>query len=418
MTFAYLTTPLLGIVDTAVVGRLGDAALLGGLASGAIAFDVVFTTFNFLRSGTTGLVAQANGRSDGTEERAVLLRSMVIAFVSGLMIVACLPLLVGFGKWFMAAERNVLDALALYLGIRGLSAPFALGNYAILGYVLGRGEGATGLGLQILLNGANIVLSIMFGLHLGYGLEGVAWATVCAEVLAFACGAALLAFRSGDWPSWREVFVRSRFARLASLNFDIMVRSFVLLGAFALFTRQGAQIGTVTLAANALLMNFFMIGGFLLDGFATAVEQLAGKAVGAANRQNFQRSVRLTLYWGLAIAVVLSVGFLVVGEQLIALLTTEPSTISEARRFLPMAAFTALTGVVAFQMDGVYIGATWSRDMRNMMLLSFALYLVLLALLVPQYGNYGLWLALHLFLLARGITLFARMPANMRETFG
>jgi MATE family multidrug resistance protein len=188
MTLAFLTTPLLGLVDTAVVGRLGDAALLGGLAIAAILFDLVFTTFNFLRSATTGLVAQAMGRGDPVEEQAVFWRSLMISVAAGVLIIAATPLLLAAGLAFMGAQGEVAAAASTYLVIRALSAPAALANYAILGYVLGRGMGGTGLLLQSVINGTNIILSIWFGLGLDYGLEGVALATVIAEITGCAMG--------------------------------------------------------------------------------------------------------------------------------------------------------------------------------------------------------------------------------------
>lgn len=297
MTLAYLTTPLLGLVDTAVVGQFGDAALLGGLAAGALAFDVVFTTFNFLRSGTTGLVAQAFGRGDELEEQAVFWRAVLVAAVAGVVLAALAPLVAAAGQWFMGAEPRVNQAMDTYIRIRMLAAPFSLINYAVLGYVLGRGEGALGLLLQVVLNGINIVLCIVLGLELGWGVAGVAWATVSGEFIAMLFGLAIVArrFRAAPPLPRRRILDIAAFGRMMSLNRDIMIRSFSLLAAFALFTRQGAQFGTVTLAANAVLMNFFLVAGYFLDGFATAAEQLAGRAIGARAAASFRRAVRLTL---------------------------------------------------------------------------------------------------------------------------
>ncbi len=420
MTLAYMTTPLLGIVDTAVVGQLGDAALLGGLAAGAIIFDVVFATFNFLRSGTTGLVAQAFGRRDTLEEQAILWRAVLVGAVCGLVLLLAAPLIAAAGVWFIAGEARVSEALSTYVLIRLVGAPPALINYAILGYVLGRGESGIGLGLQLILNVTNIVLSIALGLSLGWGLEGVAWATVIGETLAMAIGLAFVMRRFRRTPPMRRGALRDTVALKAMfvLNRDIMIRSFVLLGAFALLTRAGAQLGTLTLAANAVLMNFFMLAGYLLDGFATAAEQIAGRAVGARYKPAFMRAVRLTALWGFAFSGVIALLFLAFGEWLIALVTTAPEVRTEAARYLVWAALTAVAGVLAFQMDGVFIGATWSRDMRNMMLLSFLLYVVALQVLGSAFGNHGLWAALHVFLIARGLSLAAIVPSRARRTFG
>jgi Na+-driven multidrug efflux pump len=196
-----------------------------------------------------------------------------------------------------------------------------------------------------------------------------------------------------------------------------MIRSFVLLAAFALFTRQGAQFGTLTLAANAVLMNFFLVGGYFLDGFASAAEQLAGRAIGAGSRRAFTRAIAITTVWGFALSGMATAIFLAFGRDLVGIVTTAGDVRAATVPFIPWAAFTAMSGVLAFQMDGVFIGATWSRDMRNMMLLSFAAYLLALYFLAPSFGNHGLWASLHVFLLVRGASLLSRLKVKLRDTF-
>ncbi|MDF1608794.1 MATE family efflux transporter [Hoeflea sp. YIM 152468] len=420
MTLAFLTTPLLGLVDTAVVGRLGDAALLGGLAIAAILFDLVFTSFNFLRSATTGLVAQAMGREDPCEEQAVFWRSLMIAVVAGVAIIAATPFLLSAGLAFMGAKGDVAAAASTYLLIRALSAPAALANYTILGYVLGRGMGGTGLFLQTVINGTNIVLSIWLGLGLGYGLQGVALATVIAEITGCVTGFWIIhrRFEKPHRPTWKQVIDRTSIKRLMALNGDIMIRSFALIAAFAWFTRLGTGFGDTTLAANAILMNFFMVAGYYLDGFATAAEQISGRAIGARNRQAFTRAVKLTLLWGFGLAGFTTVFFLVFGSTVVAWMTTLETVRVEAGSYLFWAALTALSGVLAFEMDGVYIGATWSRDMRNMMLVSLALFIGLSVALTGLWGNLGLWISLNIFLAARGFTLLALLPRRTHQAFG
>lgn len=419
MMLAYLTTPLIGVVGTAVVGQFGDAALIGGLAAGAIVFDVVFATFNFLRSGTTGLVAQAFGRGDRPEEQAVFWRALALALVAGVALTLLAPLFVVAGIWFLDAEPAVNAALESYVLVRLLGAPLALGNYVVLGYVLGRGEAMLGLVLQIVLNGTNIALCFHLGLDLGWRIEGVAWAAVFAELAAFVVGMAMLAarFRRRGWVSVARIADLRAFLAMLSLNRDIMIRSFSLLAAFALFARQGAQFGTLTLAANAVLMNFFLVAGYFLDGFATAAEQLAGRAIGARDGLAFSRAVRLSTVWGFGLAFATTAALLLFGDAFIAIVTTAPDVRSVAAIYLPWAAFTAVSGVLAFAMDGVFIGATWSRDMRNMMVLSFAVFFVALLTLGAAFGNHGLWAALHLFLLVRGFSLLAVLPHRARATF-
>lgn len=419
MTLAYLSTPLLGLVDTAVVGRFGDAAIIGGLAVGSIIISLVFTTFNFQRSGTTGLAAQAVGAGNEKEKQAIFLRALLLALVFGLATILLAPVLLTVGLWFMEPGVDVENATRTYFNIRVWSSPFALVNYAILGWLIGLGRAGLGLAVQTLLNGSNIILSIALGLGLGYGIAGVAWATVFAELITAVAG--MMICRSlmnrNIRPSRQRILDPSALKRLVNLNGDIMIRSFVLLTAFAFFTAQGAKLGELTLAANAILMHFMMIGGYFLDGLATAAEQIVGRAVGARYRPAFVRGVQLTFLWNGLLALALFILFLVTGGWLIDVMTTNEEVRVAARSFLIFAALTPITGFPAFQLDGIYIGATWSREMSRMMLLSFAIYLLSWFLVLQNWGNTGLWLALHVFFVSRGITLGMRLPPKMRQTF-
>lgn len=419
MTLAYMTTPLIGIVDTIVVGRFANAALLGGLASGAIAFSIVLATFNFLRSGSTGLVAQAIGAGDTREEKLLLLRFLSLAMIAGFLLLIASPLINRACLYFMKPAADVAAAMSTYLVIRFLSAPAALSNYAILGYVLGRGEGQAALMLQVVLNGMNILLSVYLGLVLDWGIAGVAWGTVGGETAALMVGLFIVSRRLSlrTLPSMEQIIDLTAVRRMGEINGDIMIRTFSLLAAFAVFTRQGAQIGTAQLAANAVLINFFMLAGYVLDGFATAAEQLIGRAVGALYLPAFDRILKLTAGWGFAMAILMAALFWGFGPWLVALMTASPDTRTLAGEFLPWAALTPVTGVLAFQMDGVFIGATWSRDMRNMMVVSLAAFLAVLPLLVTQFGNHGLWAAFHIFLVVRGFSLLAFVPFRRRRYF-
>jgi len=420
MTLAFLTTPILGIVDTAVIGQFGDAALIGGLAVGAIIFDIVFTTLNFLRSGTTGFVAQAVGREDEREQQAVFWRAIILAAGLGLALLLLAWPIRELGILLMDPGPGVAEATRTYVTIRMFAAPFSLINYSVLGLLLGQGRAVPALLLQTLLNGINIVGSIWFGLHLGWAIEGVAFGTILGEATAAIVGFLyiLRGFDRAHAPAWSHVFERVEFLRLVSVNRDIMIRSFALLAGFSLFTRTGAQFGAVVLAGNAILMNFFMIAGYYLDGFATAAEQIVGRAIGANHQPAFWRAIKLTILWGFLLAGFTSVVVLVFGGPVIDIMTTAEGVRETAKAYLPWAALTAVMGVLAFQMDGVYIGATWSRDMRNMMLASLALMVALLFTLVPVFGNHGLWFALNAFLGARGLTLLANLPRKARGVFG
>lgn len=419
MTLAYLSTPLLGVVDMAVIGRLGDAALLGGIALGGIIFDLVFTTFNFLRSGTTGLTAQAVGGRNEEEIKATLLRALVIAFVGGLAVMALNVPLLKVGLWFLGGSDDVQAATERYFDIRLFSAPFLLANYAILGWFIGLGRAGTGLLLQLVLNGLNIVLSVFFVIGLSWSVEGVALATVLSEVAATLVGGFLVLAhaKGGAWPAATVIFDRRLLMRMMAVNRDIMIRSFTLLYAFAFFMARSADQGDTMLAANALLEKFIMVGAFFLDGLATAAEQLAGRAVGARYRPAFDRTLKLTALWSFALAGLLALLFWALGPTMIAFMTTAPEVRLGAETYLVWAVLTPLFGVLAFQMDGVFIGATWSSTMRNMMLLSLALYLAAYYSLFPLLGNHGLWLAFLLFFGIRGLTLLAACRKRAAETF-
>jgi len=419
MTLAYCTTPLLGLVDTGVVGRFGDASLLGGLAVGAIIFDMLFSTFNFLRSATTGLVAQAMGAEDEEQERVVCIRSLIIALIIGLVILALSPFILNFAIWMMSLPPAVAEATKIYFSIRVISAPLTLLNYSVLGWLLGMSRARTGLMLQLILNGTNIVLSLILGLYWQWSLAGVAWATVAAEAVAAVIGLVLfikMTHHQGKI-DWARVFHRQQLMRLMAVNGDIMIRSFCLLFAFVFFTAQGAQFGETTLAANAVLMNFVMVAGFLLDGFATAAEQIVGRAIGARYRPAFESGVRLTLIWGFILASFVTLLFFIFGPWLIDILTTNEDVRRIARVYMFWAALSAIIGLLAFQMDGIYVGATWSADMRNMMLLSLLVFFGVWYFASPVMGNHGLWLSLQVFFGVRGISLLMKLPVKVRQTF-
>lgn len=419
MTLGYVTTPLLGLTDTAVIGRTGEAAALAGLAIAAALFDLLFGSLNFLRASTTALVAQAQGRGDGDELFAVFWRSMALSVGFGLLILALSPLIISGGLAMMGAEGGVATAAATYIAIRIIAAPLTLSNFTLLGFVLGRGLGSVGLGLQILLNGINIVMSILLGLTFGWGIAGVAWGTVIGETVAALAGLAFVFRRYGPaaMPRLAMLTDTAKLRELFHLNRDILIRTFSLITAFTVMTRVGASFGPVTLAANAVLLNFFMISSFYLDGIATAAEQIAGQTIGARYRPGFERAVKLTGIWSLGLALASLAFFLGLGESIIGFITTAQEVRIVADLYLPYAALTALTGALAFQMDGIFIGATWSREMRNMMIVALTGYLATLAALVPSFGNHGLWIALNVFLALRGLLLLSRLKPKLDQTF-
>ncbi|MET4754626.1 MATE family efflux transporter [Bradyrhizobium sp. RT11b] len=419
MMVASITTPAVGLVDAAIVGRFGDAALVGGLAAGAVVFDVIYVSFNFLRSGTCGLVAQSFGMGDASEERAVLLRAFLVAALSGVTLLLLAPLIAAFSEWFMNADPLLSAAMDTYIRIRLISAPATLTNYTILGYFVGRAEIGMTLFLQLLLNGANIVLSAYFGIYLGGGVAGVAWGTTCAEGVVMAVGMFVLARRFLSMPtiSLEHTFQGAAIRSMFKLNADIMIRSVVIMGAYFVFMRQSAQLGTLNVAANAVLMHFLVFAIYLVDGFAIAAQQLVGRAIGAGDKRAFLHAVRLTAGWAFAVAGIGSVLVFPFGEAFVNAITKAPDVRAEAVFYLPWAVFTAPSGALAFQMTGVFIGAGWSRDMRNAMLMSFAAYIIALFAFGKMFGNQGIWAAYHIFLFIRGVSLLSLMCRRIRIHF-
>jgi MATE family multidrug resistance protein len=415
---ANLTTPLLGLVATAAIGRLGEAPLLGGVALAAIVFDGIYWLFGFLRMGTVALTAQALGAGDAAEQRAVLSRALLIAAVIGVALLLLQAPLAAITSDLLGGSSAVRQAAETYFFVRIWSAPFTLGNLTLIGWLTGIARATTALALQIAINSINIVLTALFVLRLDFGIAGAALAAVLAEAIGFAAGLAvawrLLGGRFETAPA--IVLRRNELIRMLAVNRDIMVRTACVIGAFAFFAAQGARAGDTALAANAVLHNFVLIGSFFLDGMATAAEQLCGRSVGARDRTAFVHATRLALGWGVGFGIACTGVFLAVGPALIALMTTNPEVQRFAAEFLPFAAVAPVLGALAYTFDGVFIGATWARDMRNLMLTAFALYLATWWAL-RGYGNAGLWVAILVFLAARGALQAVRYPALVRATF-
>ncbi|MDO8420779.1 MAG: MATE family efflux transporter [Parvibaculum sp.] len=401
-----ISVPLLGLSDTIIIGRIPDPAALGGVALGATIFNFAFWGFGFLRMGTTGLTAQALGARDAEAISAHLGRALLVALVIGCGLIALQwPIaVVAFG--LLRGSSAVQTYGHEFFNVRIWSAPFTLINFALLGWFIGRQKAKTALGLQLFMNLLNIALNLIFVLALGWGVKGVAAGTVIAE-----CAAALL----GLYIAWRNVdlahWTRARLldaheiARMIALNRDIMLRTFCLIFAFAFFTAQGARSGDVTLAANAVLGQFIAFSAFLLDAFCAATEALVGEAVGARNRTNLRRIVALSCLWAGLTAVALTLLLVGAGPALIDILTVSPDVREAARHYLPWAAAIPVLAVWCFLLDGIFIGATRSVEMRNAMAQALVIFLASWWVLVPPFGNHGLWAALTIFYVARSLTL-------------
>ena len=406
------TVPILGAVDTAVVGQLGAAAPIGAVGLGAIVLVSIYWVFGFLRMGTTGLVAQARGAGDVAETGALLTRALMIAFAAGATMIAA-QAGIFWAAFRIAPASAEVEALARsYLAIRIWGAPAAIAGYALTGWLIAMERGRAVLMLQLFTNGVNVVLSVGFVLGLHWGVPGVALGTLIAEWSGLAMGLLLCraAFAGAQWRDWARVFDPEKLRRMAAVNGDIMIRSVALQGCFTAFMFLGAGFGDVALAANQVLLQFLEVTAYALDGFAFAAEALVGQALGHRALGELRAAALLTSKWGLGFAAALSGAFLLAGPAIIDVMTTSEEVRAAARHFLPWLVAAPLVSIAAWMLDGIFIGATQTRDMRNAALASVAVYALAVAALTPLIGNHGLWAGILILNVTRGITLGLRYP--------
>jgi len=403
-----ISVPLVGAVDTAVVGRLPEPQAIGAVALGALIFSFLFWGFGFLRMGTTGFVARAFGANDQQALGDTLLRVFLLAFAFGLITILLGQPLIGLSLRLLDSSVEVELLTRYYAEIRIWSAPATLCIYVFTGIFIGMQKTMHAFVLQLLLNISNVGLDLLFVIEFGMGVEGVALATLIAEYFAAACGFILLrgplasALRKIDWSRLLE---RTALLELMHANGNIFIRTLCLVFSFAYFTAQGAKMGEVVLAANAILMHLLSIMAYGLDGFAHAAEALTGSAYGAGKRAEFSRAVKLTNIWAGSMAVLVGLAYFYYGESILRLFTNIETVVDTALIYLPWMIISPLISVWGFQFDGIFVGVGYTREMRNAMLISMLLYLALLSLLVPYWGNHGLFLALSLFMVIRSLTL-------------
>ena len=409
---AGLSTPLLGLVDLAVIGQHAGADSIGAIAIAALIFSFLYWGFGFLRMGTTGITAQAFGAANKAEIGATLGRALMIALVAGSLLCLCAGPVKTAALFLLGADAEVNVLVAHYFDIRIFSAPATLMHYAAVGWFLGLGSMRMALILQIVLNLTNLILDAYFVLVLDLGVAGVAAGTLIAEWFAtfIALGLALRRMRQRGyrWPRG-TLLSRDAFVRLMSLNRDIMIRSLALIFVFAWFTQAGARAGATVLAANAILLQFVSTAAYFLDGFAHTVETLAGRAIGARDRAGLLRVITVSTHLALVTALAASVFIWLAGESLLAIMTTDDATRLAAIEFLGWAALSPLLGVFAFQLDGLFIGATQGVAMRKAMVSSTLGFLLLWWLLLP-WGNHGLWAALCANYIWSAIALARHLP--------
>jgi multidrug resistance protein, MATE family len=415
-----LSIPLMGAVDTAVMGHLPDPAYIGAVALAATVFNFVYWSLGFLRMGTTGFAAQALGAGDPLEVRAALFRPLLIAGAIGIVfILVQIPI----GKaafWLLGGGSDVTALAKRYYAIRIWSAPAAFANYVLSGWLLGMQRARATMALQVALNGINAVLAILFVIGLGWGISGVASATLTAEWLSVAIGFGLAWHPLKDAHTERRLSLiylldRTALASLFRVNGNIFLRTIGLLFAFSYFTRLGARMGDLTLAANSVLMQFQAFMAYGLDGFANAASAIVGSAVGSRDGDQFRQAVRVTTIWAAGVALLASLAYLLIGRDLIDLMTNQASVRDAAEHYLPWMIASPLVSFWCFQLDGIFLGATSTVEMRNAMVVSVTAFLASTLIFIPLWGNHGLWLSLLIFMAARGATLGAYYPRLARR---
>lgn len=419
---ANAAVPLLGLVDTAVIGHTGNAAALGAIALGSLIFSFIYWGFGFLRMGTSGFTAQAAGAGDQVEVRNAFTRALLLGVAIGAVLVIAQYPLSSLAFWLLEGSAAVEQSARDYMHIRIWGAPATLGTYAIIGTLVGLGKTRVLLWLQLLLNGLNLLLDIVFVVVLDWGVRGVALGTLIAEWISFVLGCVLLfkslhpdASTKDIFFHWGKILDRTALINTLKTNSDIMWRTLFLLTGFGWFANGGAQFGDVTLAANHILLQLISFSAFFLDGFAFALESLVGKTIGARNRPLFDRAVIISTQIAAACALGLMALILLFGSSAINALNPLIAIQQEAQTYLPYAAIYVLLSFVAFQLDGIFIGATRSRAMRNASLFSLLVFLAAVWLLAPLAGNHGLWIAFIIYVVARAVCLGIYFPSLQKS---
>ena len=422
---ANASVPLLGLVDTAVIGNIGSITDLGAIAFGALIFSFVYWSFGFLRMGTTGFAAQASGAGAEQEVRAVLGRALLIALCLGVVLIL-IQWPIGLAAFSLLDGSAPVEAVAQqYFDIRIWGAPATLATFALMGLLIGLGKSRTLLIVQLFLNGLNILLDVWFAGILGWGASGIALGTVIAEWTTVLL-AGWLVYRTLNerklltevfWPK-AKIMDLSALLKTASANLDIMLRTLILVFSFAFFINQTAKFGDTVLAGNHILLQLIAFSAFFLDGYAFVVEALVGGAIGAKRSDVFDLAVRRSTVLALITAILLASVIALVGDIAVMLMTDISSVRLAANQLLPFAALYVLFSFAAFQLDGIFIGASFARQMRDAAALSIVVYFIAWWALSDQHGIQGLWGAMIIYVVARAVALLLFYPSLRRSVRG
>lgn len=406
-----ITIPLLGMVDLALLGHLKlDAEIyIGAIALGTMIFNFVYWGFGFLRMGTTGFAAQAYGERNFQNSILILSRAMLVALIIGFALILLQYPIAELSFMLVDGSERVESIASQYFYIRIWAAPATIGLYAFMGWFLGMQNSKIPMVLALVINIVNIIFNVLFVYGFGMKSDGVAYGTVIAQYSGFLL--AVFFFykyyrKLLKYWSYKAMMKLGAFKEFMRVNTDIMIRTLLLIFALSFFTAQSAKISDSMLAVNTLLYQYFIIFAYLLDGFAFSAEALVGKAIGAKNKPQLKKVIRLLFIWGLAISVPFSLSYLFAGSKILYILTNDKEVIAQTLPYMFWVALIPILSFAAFLWDGIYIGATASKAMRNAMIVStLFVFIPAYYLLVGPMGNHGIWLALMIFLLSRGVAL-------------
>ena len=408
MIITNVSLALLGLVDTAVIGHLDSAVYLGGVAIGSVIFDFLYWGMGFLRMGTTGFIAQSHGQQDTNALRTVLGQSLIIGLILAILILVFQSPIIDAGLYLLDGSEEVKHYANIYCRWMIWGAPALIVIYSIVGFLLGMQNAISTLKLAVFINSLNIILDIVFVVGFEMDVKGVALASVISQYMGVLLGLWFvkkeLNLNPGAWIK-AQILNLEKLKRFLSLNNDIFLRTICLILVFAFFTREGAKHGDLILAANSILMKFYLLMALALDGFNHAAEALVGKAVGTRNKKNFILTIKLALKWSLVFGTAFTIFYWIAGHWIINTMTDLENVRELAKTYLPWMIAMPLVSIWCFLLDGVFIGATRGKEMRNSMLACTFLFFLPLWYVFQFLGNHGLWLAFTLFILVRGITL-------------
>ncbi len=413
-----ITVPLLGMIDIAIAGHLGSAVYIGAIALGATIFNMIYWNFGFIRMSTSGFVSQAYGARNFGEAMNILIRSLGVGIGIGLLIVV---LQYPIGKLALSLIKSGAESISYvetYFKIAVWAAPAVLGTYALSGFFIGMQNAHTPMIIAIINNILNIILSFSFVYGFNMKIEGIALGTMLSQIITFIISVVMwqkLYGRLSKYTVKSSIFERNAIRKFFKVNGDVFVRTFLLTLVTTFFTFVSSQMGDMILAANALLMQFFMLFSYFMDGLAYAGEALTGRFTGAQNPLLLRNMLKRLFFWGFVISAFSAIIYIFFPSQILNILTNDKEVIEVTKSFITWTVLIPITGFAAFLWDGVFIGATASKEMRNAMVFSSFTFFICYYISTPYMGNNGLWLSFILYLIVRGVTqtIWAKKALNI-----